>query len=111
MAKRKELPANLPTNTPPRASAGTRRVRVARSILHGQGVFAVSRIRPHTFIGEYIGELLLECPRDSRFVLRVTVDDATGHYHWIDARDPQKSNFTRFLNDPGPGQVPNCEFQ
>ena len=80
-------------------------------MLHGQGVFAVASISPRTFVGEYIGEVCLTRPRDCRFVLRVTVDDVMGQYHFIDARDPSKSNWTRFVNDPGPGQTPNCEFR
>ena len=85
-------------------------VRVGRSSLHGQGVFAVVLLPARTLLGEYIGELLFARPRDCRFVVRVTVDEVTGHYHFVDARDPAKSNFTRYLNDPGPGQMPNCQF-
>ena len=108
---KKKFPPAFPTKpSSGTKSTGTQRVRVSASSLHGQGVFAVMLIPPRTFIGEYIGEVLSAPPRDCRFVLRVTVDDVMGQYHFIDARDPNKSNFTRFLNDPGPGQPPNCQF-
>ena len=91
--------------------AGNDWVRVAQSRLHGLGVFALRAIPPSTFIAQYVGEVLHACPRDRRCVMCVAVDDSTHDYLYIDARDPTASNFTRFLNDPGPGRRANCEFR
>ena len=83
-------------------------MRVSRSTLHGCGVFANVHIPPATCIGPYEGELLRECPRDCTYVMCLTVDH--DEYVYIDARDATRANFTRFLNDPGPGCSSNCEF-
>ena len=84
-------------------------VRVSPSHLHGSGVFAVAPIPPRTFVGEYVGEVLLVRPRDCTYTVRVTVD--RDEYVYIDARDCARSNFTRFLNDPGAGCRASCEFR
>ena len=85
-------------------------VRVAQSCLHGLGVFAARKIPPSTFIADYEVELLNVCPRDRTYVMRVTVDERANEYIYIDAHNPTASNFTRFLNDPGPSCRANCEF-
>ena len=41
-------------------------------------------------------------------MFRVDVDD--GEHFYIDASDVRRSNFTRYLNDPGYLCEPNCEF-
>ena len=86
-------------------------MRVAQGCLHGLGVFAVRKIPPSTFIAEYEGEEFNVCPRDRTYVVRVTVDERANDYIYIDAHDPTASNFTRFLNDPGPSHRANCEFR
>ena len=49
-----------------------------------------------------------QCPDDRTFVMRVDIDK---HEHfYIDASDANTSNFTRYLNDPGPLGEGNCEF-
>lgn len=84
-------------------------VRVARSRLHGFGVFAASPIPALKFLGQYVGQVMHVRPIDCTYVMCVTVD--TDEYMYIDASDLARSNWTRFLNDPGPGCIPSCEFR
>ena len=83
-------------------------VRVSPSPLHGFGVFAVMPLARCTVVGHYQGTMSRECPNDRTFVIRVDID--SDDHFYIDARDPHISNFTRYLNDPGPLGDGNCEF-
>ena len=83
-------------------------VRVLHSSLHGFGVFAAIPLAPGTVVGHYQGTMTRECPDDRTFVMRVDLDD--NDHFYIDARDPRTSNYTRYINDPGPFSTPNCHF-
>ena len=63
---------------------------------------------PGVCVGTYEGTISSACPSDTTFVFRVDVDD--GEHFYIDASDVRRSNFTRYLNDPGYLCEPNCEF-
>ena len=77
--------------------------------MHGLGVFAAMPLARGTVVGHYQGVMTRECPDDTTFVMRVDVDS---HEHfYIDARDPLTSNYTRYVNDPGPSCLPNCQFE
>ena len=62
-----------------------------------------------TVVGHYQGIMTRECPDDTTFVMRVDVD--SDDHVYIDARDPHTSNYTRYINDPGPSCRPNCHFE
>ena len=83
-------------------------VRVLNSPLHGFGIFAAVPLRRGTVVGQYQGTMSRECPVDRTFVMRVDVDDDDHFY--VDASNPLISNFTRYINDPGPLCDGNCEF-
>ena len=83
-------------------------VRVLNSPLHGFGIFAAMPLRRGTVVGQYQGTMSRECPVNWTFVMRVDVDDDDHFY--VDASNPLISNFTRYINDPGPLCDGNCEF-
>jgi len=76
------------------------RVRVAPSAIAGHGVFAAERLPRETRLGAYEGERLNEAqywaryPQDNPiYVLRL-------RRGYVDAADPARSNFARFINSP-----------
>ena len=83
-------------------------VRVLPSALHGFGVFAAVPLAPRTCVGLYQGTMSRQCPVDPTYALRVVLD--VDDYLYIDSSDPDHSNFTRYINDPGPFLPSNCEF-
>lgn len=85
---------------------------VRDSAISGKGVFALKRIEKGQVLGTYEGELLtLE-----EFSTRYPFDNSVyvldiGDGQFIDARDPEKSNFARYINSPrGTTKKPNIVF-
>lgn len=72
----------------------------------GLGLFSCRNLPSGTIIGEYIGELLTyreilkRYPKgNSEYVFQVTDDDTQRReLLYIDARDPEQSNLTRYIN-------------
>lgn len=91
-------------------------LRVARSPGRGLGVFAVHRLAKSLVLGWYEGERLTlrqlheryYCDADSvsgspggsagRYVINLGSCSETGRLLFLDAEDPARSNWTRFLN-------------
>ena len=75
------------------------------------GVFAVKFIGKRTILSTYEGEELSTIQVEARYP---NVNDSVYLFEkklgfFVDAVDPRKSNFTRFINCPGVGERPNCE--
>jgi hypothetical protein len=88
-------------------------IEVRPSSIHGRGAFAGEPIPANRCIGMYQGvsltsdqfDVLESSSEASDYVLQV------GRNHYLDAREENKSNWTRFINDPrGSGRKPNCVF-
>ena len=89
--------------------------RIARSAIHGWGVFAETRIRANECIGMYSGQHLTKQQLDDKYG---PGDDTLAPYAlrvggdaYLDAVDGH-GNWTRFLNDAHgvQGVAPNCVF-
>ena len=87
-------------------------VEVRSSPIDGLGVFARRIIAKGTLLGMYEGEVLSA----EEFAKRYPLDDSKyvldiGGNTFIDAVDPQKSNFSRYINSPrGTRKKPNVSF-
>lgn len=73
--------------------------------LKGKGLFAACDLQPDTFIGSYEGEYLtfaqykMRYPKgDSEYVFLVNEESQRRNLVFIDAADPDKSNYTRYVN-------------
>jgi hypothetical protein len=73
--------------------------------LKGKGLFATCNLQPDTLIGSYEGEYLtfaqykMRYPKgDSEYVFLVNEEAQRRNLVFIDAVDPDKSNYTRFVN-------------
>jgi hypothetical protein len=91
-------------------SLGLVAVRDTRSA-KGHGVFALTSLPSNTWVGDYVGEVLTQkrylrrYPReDARYVLGANED------YNVDASDPHKSSFTRYLNH-ATGDAANVFFE
>lgn len=77
----------------------------------GCGVFALTALPRGAALGRYVGETLTRAQLDARYAAHgrtPTYVLQLGRDSFIDARDPTKSNWTRFLNDPrGTGKRAN----
>ncbi len=87
-----------------------RGLRVKKSTIDGVdwGVIATTEVPAGTDLGSYTGEHLSAAEFEERypqgdagFTLRVRAD------HYIDARDPFRSNWSRFVNQCGPQEATN----
>jgi SET domain-containing protein len=87
-------------------------VCIRDSVISGKGVFASKRIEKGQVLGCYEGEQLTLDQFNERYPLDNSVyvlDIGDGLF--IDARDPEKSNFARYINSPkGTTKKPNVVF-
>jgi transposase InsO family protein len=77
----------------------------------GLGVFAKTILPEKTILGEYLGETL----NNEQYEARYPDDDgkytiALGNGNFLDARDPERSSWHRWINDHGPTAQPNCAY-
>ena len=96
-------------------SLGLVEVRHTGSTAKGFGVFAVTALESNTWVGDYVGEVLTQQQylerypnEDPRYVLGANED------YNVDARDPTKSSYLRYLNHRAPepdGTQPNVFFE
>ena len=75
----------------------------------GLGAFAKINIPPGVIVGTYEGvryDTYEELPKDSNYILYIDYGD-----YYMDAKDPTKSNWTRYINDArNSGHVNNVMF-
>jgi len=87
-------------------------IEIRDSVISGKGVFAVNSIRKGQILGCYEGEELTLEEFNNRYPFDNSVyvlDIGDGKF--IDARDPEKSNFARYINSPhGTTKKPNVVF-
>ena len=120
-----------------RGIRGTRRIRggdgftyVARSDVHGRGLFAARRFRAGDVVAEYTGGRFVKAPlrsnrnlagsaarRAAPWLFSVYCHRSNRLLGAIDASDPAASGMARFANAPPHGAhghalgMPNCEFR
>lgn len=91
-------------------------VVVGPSSISGLGAFASTRVPKDTLLGTYEGEHLTAAELARRYP---PASSAPPQYvfqrardHFIDARDPKRSNWTRYINSPHgvAGRRPNARF-
>ena len=111
LSDRVQDPAALPLNLP----AGLR-IDMSSVPEAGWGILATSALRAGTLLGRYKGEWLTAVayhrryPKDDpQFVVEAA--DSNGNPAYIDARDPTRSNWLRYVQCPGPNESPNCELR
>ena len=93
-------------------------VEVRPPTTHGKGVFARHPLSARTCIGVYRGEVITPAQLNRRYrvaesVYAMTVQTCVGCKHPIvvDAADPARGNWTRFINScAGTGRPRNCTF-
>jgi hypothetical protein len=87
-------------------------VEIRDSVISGKGVFASKRIEKGQVLGVYKGEKLTLEEFNNRYPFDNSIyvlDIGDGQF--IDARDPEKSNFARYINSPkGTSKKPNIVF-
>lgn len=98
---------------------------VARSDVHGRGLFAARRFRPGDVVAEYTGGRFIKAPLSSNpalagararqraapWLFSVYCHRSNRLLGAIDASDPAASGNARFANAPPHGTPPNCEFR
>ena len=112
-----------------RGIQGIRRIRggdgftyVARSDVHGRGLFAARRFRAGDVVAEYTGGRFVKAPlrrnltgsaarRAAPWLFSVYCHRSNRLLGAIDASDPAASGMARFANAPPRGAPPNCEFR
>lgn len=74
-------------------------IKIKNSILHGKGAFAIRDIKKGTFLGHYMGEITNEYKMGGYiFHSYVVLDNGDEELFSIDAENPKKSNWTRYMN-------------
>ncbi|CAF0959152.1 unnamed protein product [Rotaria sordida] len=67
----------------------------------GLGAFAIKEFFKNTFFGPYTGERHRSTERANKSGYAWTIEDAEGNvYNYIDASDPSRSNWLRYVNCP-----------
>lgn len=72
----------------------------------GNGLYALKDIKKGDTIGDYKGVVLNEKQFNNQKEMSMYVLFVTKN-HYIDAKDPKKSNYTRYINH---SSKPNCVF-
>jgi SET domain-containing protein len=74
-------------------------IKIKNSNLHGKGAFALKNIKKGTFLGHYMGEIHSDYKMGPYIFHSYTEkSDGDEELFSIDASDPKKSNWTRYMN-------------